>query len=170
VFEYLSKFVNPSNDNERELVNWFFPLAPGELEKAESKFGFEFPFELKTFYKEVGGYGSLKVSNRNSKESTFYGSNTILPPSVIMEIFEDEGSDYMSKSTYELLQPGDLPVFEIADSSSFMFMKPQSDAPNAVWFMGVEKIEDSFSKFIWRLYHEDPDYFSQGWGSDYKYE
>ena len=66
-------------------------------------------------------------------------------------------------SFYELLEPGDLPFFEIGDSSSFMVMKPHSDNPNAVWYMGVEKIEDSFEKFIWRLYYEDPSYYAKDW-------
>ena len=64
----------------------------------------------------------------------------------------------MAESAYELLQPGDLPFFEISDSSSFMVMKLNSDNPNAVWFMGHEKIEESFERFIWNLYYDDPSY------------
>ena len=59
----------------------------------------------------------------------------------------------------ELLQPGDLPFFEIADSSSFMVMKLRSDNPNAVWSDCGVKIEDSFEKFIWRLFYEDPGFY-----------
>ena len=37
-------------------------------------------------------------------------------------------------------------------------MKLNSDNPNAVWTDGYSpiKIEDSFEKFIWRLYYESP--------------
>ena len=40
-------------------------------------------------------------------------------------------------------------------------MKLNSDNPNAVWALGNIKIEDSFEKFIWRLYYEDPTYYGQ---------
>lgn len=63
---------------------------------------------------------------------------------------------YMAESVQALLQPGDLPFFEISDSSSFMITKLNSTNPNAVWFMGHEKIEDSFEKFIWNLYYMIP--------------
>ena len=70
-------------------------------------------------------------------------------------------------SFYELLEPGDLPFFEIADSSSFLLMKPFSDNPNAVWDYDL-KIEDSFEKFIWRLYYESPSFYEGIIGEHYK--
>ena len=70
----------------------------------------------------------------------------------------------MSPETFEYhVSPEDLPVFEIADGSSFMMMKPRSSNPNAVWYMGSEKIEDSFRDFIYKLYHDDPSYYSREW-------
>ena len=43
---------------------------------------------------------------------------------------------YMAESAYEDLEPGELPFFEIGDSSSFLIMKLNSDNPNAVWCCG----------------------------------
>jgi hypothetical protein len=82
---------------------------------------------------------------------------------VIIDILQNEGDQYMSSEAYEDLQVGDLPVFEIGDSSSFMIMKPLSENPNAVWYMGMEKIEDSFERFIWKLYHIGPSYYADDW-------
>jgi hypothetical protein len=69
----------------------------------------------------------------------------------------------MSYSTYELLEPGDLPFFEIGDSSSFLLMKLNSDNPNAVWDYDLT-ICDSFEEFIWRLYYESPSFYGQYMG------
>jgi hypothetical protein len=168
MFEYLKSYVDKDTDINGNL---FIPISSVDISVCEYSYGHVFPSELKAFYNEIG-YGVLRSPANPPCNYEFYAHNLILHPKVAVGfsqgilLYEDYGAG-MLESTYELLQPGDLPIFEIADSSSFMFMKPQSDAPNAVWFMGVEKIEDSFSKFIWRLYHEDPAYFSQGWGSDY---
>ena len=39
-------------------------------------------------------------------------------------------------------------------------MKLNSENPNAVWDWDT-KIEDSFERFIWRLYYEDPGYYGE---------
>jgi hypothetical protein len=64
-------------------------------------------------------------------------------------------------SFYEDLEPGDLPFFEMYDSSYFLVMKPHSDNPNAIWTISNIKIEDSFEKFIWRLYYESPEFYGK---------
>ena len=147
--------------------NVFFPVREEEVQKAEGLLGFEFPSQLKEFYKKIG-YGHLTTPHNPPEGYSFCNSNEILPPLVAANfskgILRWDGQDnWMSESTYELLEPGDLPFFEIGDSSSFMVMKPHSDNPNAVWYMGVEKIEDSFEKFIWQLYYEDPSYYAKDW-------
>ena len=55
-----------------------------------------------------------------------------------------------------MFEPGDLPFFEIGDSCRFLLMKLYSNNPNAIWTFGNIKIEDSFERFIWRLYYESP--------------
>jgi hypothetical protein len=56
-------------------------------------------------------------------------------------------------------EPDDLPFFEIADGNDFLFMRPQSDKPNAIYGLLNELIEEDFEKFIWRLYYESPTYY-----------
>jgi hypothetical protein len=152
--------------------NWFAPLSEKEILNAEKKMGQKFPPELRRFYENIG-FGMLRSPNNPSRDYQFYGNNEILPPQIAVDymlgILEHPETDYfdnhyyMAESAYELLQPGDLPFFEIEDSSSFMIMKLNSENPNAVWFMGHEKIEDSFEKFIWNLYYDDPSYYSRDW-------
>ena len=167
-YDYLKKYI-PSLYGSR--VEWpnniFYRLDSGELEEAEAILGQPFPDQLRKFYQELGS-GRL-VRPYNSPEGySFCNANEILSPSVVAHLgrgeLEWEGQEYwMSESTFELLQPGDLPFFEIGNSSSFMIMKLNSNNPNAVWYMGDEKIEDSLERFIHRLYYEDPLYYMKDW-------
>lgn len=70
-------------------------------------------------------------------------------------------SGHISEEVLESMKPGDLPFFHIGDSSSFLFMKPQSSKPNAVYNEWGELVEGSFNRFIWRLYYESPDYYGE---------
>ena len=167
-FSYLKKYI-PGGGGINS--NCFGGVSKTEIENAEKKMQKKFPSELHKFYEEIG-YGMLRSPHNTPPDYQFYSNNEILPPHIavdymmgVLEHSEDgRYSDYyMSESAYELLQPGDLPFFEIGDSSSFMVMKLNSDNPNAVWFMGHEKIEDSFEKFIWNLYYDDPSYYSREW-------
>jgi len=76
---------------------------------------------------------------------------------------QGQSSGVISEEAHELLQPGDIPFFEISDSSSFMFMKTKSDNPNAVWYMGAIKIENSLEEFIHNLYYKGPAYYADNW-------
>lgn len=157
-YEYLRPFVNPSKTEK--ITNWFYPVEEQEIKKIEKDLQIDFPSQLRSFYQEIG-YGSLNTPCKAKDDYNFYSSNLILPPSFIGEIFEDPlNNDYMSESTYELLETGDLPFFEIGDSSRFLIMKLHSDHPNAVYKTGYPlKICDSFEEFIWRLYYEDPGFY-----------
>ena len=162
-YEYLRKYVG-HNDLKG---TYFLPVSGEELAKAEVELGFEMPNQLKEFYKEIGA-GILSCGEKYPEMLADSLTNEILPPLVASNFSKGiliwEGQDnWMAEPTYELLEPGDLPFFEIGDSSSFMIMKPNSDNPNAIWYMGREKIEDSFEKFIWRLYYEDPSYYAKDW-------
>lgn len=170
-YEYFRKYMRTEyKTNEPVEIgknNLFYPVSVIDIENAEAKMGASFPSQLKQFYLKIG-FGYLTTPHNAGKEYDFYSSNLILPPNSAACFFKGQLCDdweqyYMAETAYELLQPGDLPFFEISDSSSFMIMKINSDNPNAVWFMGHEKIEDSFEKFIWRLYYEDPSYYSKNW-------
>jgi len=145
--------------------NSFGSLYPGELEEAEKVLGFGFPSQLRAFYQEIG-VGCLLRPHVVPENYVFYSSNEILPPLVVANFskgilqWEGQSEHWMSEDmAYDLLEPGDLPFFEMYDSTHFLVMKTHSDNPNAVWALGNIKIEDSFEKFIWRLYYESPGYY-----------
>ena len=144
--------------------NVFDVVSEDEIIKGEQILGLPFPDQLKDFYRQIG-YGNLTTPSNPAPDYDFYSSNEILPPSVAARfakgILEWESqTHWMSEATYELLEPGDLPFFEIADGSCFLLMKLNSENPNAVWDWDT-KIEDSFERFIWRLYYEDPGYYGE---------
>lgn len=164
-FYYLKNYVG-HNDLKG---TYFIPLNSRIIEKQAKRLPTSnFPEELKSFYSLIG-HGILSCGIDHSTMRTRGILNEILPPNIAVDymlgIIEhpDDDAYYMSKYSYEDMEPGDLPFFEIGNGSSFMVMKLNSDNPNAVWYMGVEKIEDSFERFIWRLYHEGPDYYTKNW-------
>ena len=112
------------------------------------------------------GFGMLRSPHVIPQNYNFYGKNEILPPHIAADYMlgkiehPEEPEYYMSETTYGFLEPGDLPFFEIGDGSSFLLMKLNSENPNAVWDWDT-KIEDSFERFIWRLYYEDPGYYGE---------
>ena len=137
-------------------------LDMDELENAEIVLGQRFPEQIRKFYQEIG-VGCILMPHVIPENYKFYNTNEILSPIVAARFAKgilnwDNQENYMAESTYELLEPGDLPFFEMYDSSHFLLMKLNSDNPNAVWFYDT-KIEDSFEKFIWRLYYESPSYY-----------
>lgn len=143
--------------------NFFDPVSAEEIKKGEKILGLPFPDQLKDFYYQVG-HGNLTTPYNAPVDYDFYSSNEILSPSVAARfakgILEWENqTHWMSQDTCEILEPGDLPFFEIHDSSNFLIMKLNSDNPNAVWALGNIKIEENFEKFIWRLYYESPSYY-----------
>jgi len=154
-YDFLKKYVG-HNDLKG---TYFFSISEEEIGEGERILGCKFPDQLKEFYKEIGA-GILSCGNKYPEMKCEYVSNDILPPLAAANfskgILEFDDQDYyMAKPTYELLEPGDLPFFEIGDSTRFLVMKLNSDNPNAVWCYDI-KIEDSFEKFIWRLYYESP--------------
>ena len=145
--------------------NVFSPVSNKEIKEAEEILRCPFPDQLANFYRTIG-CGNITTSvDQQNKPSTIDG-NEILPPIVAARFakgilrWENQTMHWMAESTYELLEPGDLPFFEIGDSTNFLVMKLNSDNPNAIWTDGLPiKIEDSFEKFIWRLYYESPSYY-----------
>lgn len=160
-YDFLKKYVG-HNDLKG---TYFLKVEENEICEGERILKHELPSQLKEFYNEIG-YGTLSCGEKYP-EMYCEISNLILPPITASNFskglleFEDQDF-YMAESTYELLEPGDLPFFEIGDSTNFLLMKLNSDNPNAVWWYN-EKIEDSFERFIWRLYYEDPAYYSINW-------
>jgi hypothetical protein len=181
-FDFLYQFVPKKyphlykRTGESETGNIFGPVSERQILEAEQLQGFCFPKELRTFYLEVGD-GYLRAPLSPEENFVSYNSNEILPPLVTAhfykgiesyheEPFEDPlyyDDHWLSNEALDMLEAGDLPFFEVYDSSCFITMKPHSDNPNAVWHRGRRKIEDSFETFIRRLYFEDPSYYSKNW-------
>src|SRR5262245_22327061 len=178
-FEYLKKYMWQTYKEEKVQIwrnNIFYEISSEEIESAELKIEMEFPTELKEFYQDIRCV-YLTTPNNAGAYYKSYHSNEILPPLAAAHFYQgilehqiepkEEALSYdeehwLALATLEILKPGDLPFFEIADSSNFLIMKLRSENPNAVWTdCGTIKIEDSFEKFIWRLYYEDPGYYGQ---------
>lgn len=152
--------------------NVVFDVEMADIRAAETILGRPFPDELLTFYKEVG-YARISSPENPASDYEFFATNEVLPPLVAAHFYQgikkyhespfDEAlcyeDHYLANDILDLLEPGDLPFFEISDSSQFMVMKLHSDNPNAVWFLGHEKIEDSLEGFIRNLYFKDPEYY-----------
>ncbi len=161
-------FENPSH------ATLVYGVNESEIKKAEKKLGFLFPGEIRNFYEKIG---YSKICETRSGEVDLYNQNYILPPMVAATFYEailrfqekeiEEPVEcdgfYMNNSIIDLFEPGDLPFFEISDSDSFMVLKPKSENPNAVWYMGQEKIEESLEQFIYKLYHVSTDYYAESW-------
>ena len=155
-YGYLKKYIN---NKEKWPSNIFQEIRLESINEYEKKLGLQFPRQLKDFWQEIG-CGFLVASDEAIGLSTFDHDNRILPPEDIESIILlKEGSDLILPEYAEYLEDGDMPFFSIADSSSFLVMKPKSDNPNAVYDMAGNKIEDSFERFIHRLYYESPTYY-----------
>lgn len=163
MFEYLKKYCHHSNYPEASFAdNNFYPVGQEEIERLEGLLGCKIPAQLKMFYKEIG-YGFLTHPHKYDSDYIFSNTNRISAPDTIVEMLEKgQESGYISEDVYEELQPGDIPFFEVADSSWFFKMKALSDNPNAVWDTGEYeplKIADSLEEFIYKLYYEDAQYY-----------
>jgi hypothetical protein len=161
-YQYLVPYINRANTKSKiQPCNSFYQLKKESITSVEKKLGVKFPNQLINFYEEIG-YGFLIRPHKYEIDYYFSNTNRINAPDTIEDILlNGQSSGLISQDTYELLEPGDLPFFEIGDSASFLVMRPNSDNPNAIWTDTGIKIEDSFEKFIWRLYYEDPAYYGQ---------
>lgn len=174
IYEYLKKYDSQFYGGR---ISWpnnvFYKVTDSEILEAEELLGYRFPDQLRGFYQAIGT-GRLVCSNHRPDEYDFGGTNEILHPMVVARftkgIYEWEGQDrWISEDVYEMLNPNDMPFFEIGDSSGFMILKPFSDTPNAVYLdSGDILIEESFEKFIWKLYYDDPGYYGNIIDAHYK--
>lgn len=156
--------------------NSFGELSLEKIEKAEAKLGFQFPSQLREFYLEIGCGNLVAPYNTTDENYHFGNSNEILPPMVVAEFYKPLGHDPRGEEPEEWLHSSDeqyamspdhyicmakdcMPFFHM-NSSRFLTFMPHSSNPNAVWDdFGEHIVEESFEKFIWRLYYEDPAYY-----------
>jgi hypothetical protein len=157
-FDYLNKYIIERPSATDDYTNIFYNIQKEEIEECECRMGFPFPDELRQFYWQIGA-GILDTDKFGTIENNNSNTNRILRPyhlaSIIEGVYVDEEIDlYFSKDFSSLLEHGDLPFFEMYDSSQYLILKSLSENSNAVWYHKI-KIEDSFERFIWRLYNED---------------
>lgn len=158
MYDYLKQFIK-KNSSKSKQGNKFYPVEESEIISAEHWLGYEFPSELKQFYQEIG-YGFLTHPKTFGENYSFCNVNRINPPDLIIDMLQNGAeSGFIAPDVYEDLEAGDLPVFEIGDSTRFLIMKALSAKHNAVYTVSGIKIEDSFERFIYRLYHENPSYY-----------
>ncbi len=135
------------------------------MEEAEKRLGYPFPSQLRTFYEEIGD-GSFQNNHDCSIVDDGCYANCILHPKEIADIKllgYDSGQILPSVKFAE----DELPIFEVDGGEMFFVMKPQSDKPNAVYRdMGQGILEETFERFIWRLYYESPLYYMKDWGGE----
>jgi len=152
-YDYLKKYVtNEENVNE---FNAFYVISQKAVQEEEARLGYEFPEALKEFWYTVG-YGFLTESINNNHASDYI--NRISSPDQIASIMLAEEDAPIIPGISEYFEEGDIPFFEIMNSSCFLVMKKDFSKPDMVYDMSGGEI-DHFERFIWRLYHESPIYY-----------
>lgn len=158
-YKYLEKYICKQKDSNGVRSNSFFSINSEEIIFEEKKIEFDFPMQLKDFWSEIG-YGFFHLSKNGKIQNTY--SNRLLPPDEIKEILlsdEDDPNCPVIYEFYENLTEGDMPFFEIGDSVSFLYMRPKSDKPNAVYDALGNEISPTFEEFIYKLYHVSPTFY-----------
>jgi len=157
---YLHPYINCNRSGEG-CNNWFGSITKKEIIQAEKDLNLSFPNMLKEFWLEVGyGFLSKGYDGQEGDINSILSPDTIAdamrPPYPNQILFHPEVIDF-----FELgyIKEGDILFFEVGDSADFLMMKTKSENPNAVYEMTGKKIEDSFERFIYRLYYESPEFY-----------
>src|SRR5262245_56817624 len=110
MFEPLLKLMANGFDDE-DHPNTYYPVPAQRLLDAESRLGFSFPDQLRTFYLEVG-YGFFKTAHPETERDGFSYVNRFLSPTMVADLLT--GKDRAARPS-EGFQKGNIPFFEIAD-------------------------------------------------------
>lgn len=150
----------PYVGEDRVKFNKFVPISDDLINKAEGRLGYSFPDELRQFYQEIGA-GVFKHTHDFSVIQKDHANRLLDPGSVadIKLLGYDSGQIVPDVEFKE----GDLPFFEVGDGDFFLVMRPKSESPNLVYDTIGNLIEESFEKFIWRLYYESPIFYMANW-------
>ncbi|MDP3641460.1 MAG: hypothetical protein Q8R43_03410 [Alphaproteobacteria bacterium] len=156
-YDCLKKYVNVSN--RKADTNSFYLINVDEIEESKKRIEVNFSEELKEFWLEIG-YGFFRSTSSEVGITQIDYSNRLLPPDDIVSILtEGADSGIITEQGLKFLKEGEIPIFEIADFTSYLIMKPNSDHPNAVYTTRGQIIEESLEQFIWKLYHVSPTYY-----------
>lgn len=158
-YYYLKKYINNKASTPR---NWFRLITQEEIEEAEKRLGFILPLALKEFWLEIGE-GTLYVPYKG--ESGWLNNYIYSPKEIADIILLKEESNLILPEAVEYfdegyidISKGEIVFFEVV-GSDFLVMKPNSDKPDAVYDMIGNIVEESFERFIWRLYYESPTFY-----------
>lgn len=155
-FSYLKPYVNNPSPIRK---NIFYSVPIEHILEAEGQLGYPFPSQLKEFYQQIG-YGVFRHNYDYSH--TINPSNRLIDPNSIAAIKLEGFESGQIKPDVEF-EADELPFFEVSGGGAIFFtLKPLSDNPNRVWD-DDNILEESFERFIWRLYYERPDYYKQYW-------
>lgn len=155
-YSYLKKFINNAAKPPR---NWFGVVSEEDIRMAEAKAGFKFPKALKEFWLQIG-YGALYMSADNINAYDY--ANCILTPNEIASIIlKEEDAPMILDYNEDYVHDGDIPFFEIMNSSDFLFMKRDSEVKDTVYDSLGHIVEEHFENFIQKLYFESPTYYEK---------
>jgi hypothetical protein len=154
-FSYLKKFKLQEGEKSVLNRNNFYPVSETEINEAENRLGFQFPSELRFFFLKIG-CGFLKSDHNGLRQNTY--TNRIIDPESIADILL-EGVDSGQLHPDAFFLEGEMPFFEVSNMAHFLLMKPLSKKPNCIYDIDGTVVEESFSKFIWRLYYESPTFY-----------
>lgn len=148
-FSYLSGFSDPP-DVDRNIPNRFYPVAWGDVAKAEERIGFRFPPQLRCFFQQVGS-GFFGAAEGCKEVAVADHVNRILNPIEISDLMMGESQ----LAPEEGFDEGEMPFFEVGDGS-FLIMKPVSENPDAVYWSYGPMVSLSLGEFVSELYYRDP--------------
>lgn len=153
-YNYLKKYIN--NKTLQSHRNFFGLITLEEINEAESRLGFVLPNNLKEFWRIIG-YGALTTSH--NKEKTIHNNRILFPEQVADIIILKEDSGYILPEYADLLQEGDIPFFDIGDSSDFLFMNRYAEDKDAIYDRLGRIVAKNMEEFIWRLYYDSPTFY-----------
>ncbi len=159
-YEYLKKYQAP---HDHVIETWhensFIQASRDSILAVEENLEVVFPIELKEFWLEIGGGNLTTPANASAEYESYYINNFLFPEEIQQIIVYCATSGLITEEVLEYMEEDEIPFFEICDHSSFLYIRPNSDKPNAVYGLGGDIVEDSIETFIWKLYHVSPTYY-----------
>ncbi len=159
-YGYLKKYQAPHDhviETWRE--NSFISVNLESIQKVETNLNFQFPQALKEFWIDVGGGNLTTPLDPPTDYDCVYSNTFLFPNEIALILTQGSDSGLIIPEVLEYMDESEIPFFEICDHSSFLYIRPNSDKPNAVYELGGDIVEDSLETFIWKLYHVSPTYY-----------
>ena len=158
-YDFLKQYVDFGKYSDIRPCNWFSRIDEKTIFLSEKKIGYKFPKSLREFWLEIG-CGMLRISSTGVVANSY--SNAVLSPSEIASIIlGEEDAPMLPDYRDDFVHEGDIPFFEVADSSDYLFMKRDSEAPDMIYGASGYILEEHFEDFIRKLYYESPTYYEK---------